>query len=145
MATLRGTAYWAFVKTPNTTYEPCYSVNLVVDQKTASDFEDRGFNVKQMDEGPAVVIKRKVNGPNGMVRQAPQLFDAKKREIDVNVGNGSEVVVQYKEWESNWNGRTYKGLDFLKMQVLKLVEYNPVEDEFEIEDNDFDEEDDDEL
>jgi hypothetical protein len=43
--------------------------------------------------------------------------------------------VQYKEWESQWNGRTYKGLDFMKMQVLKLVEYNdPNADEFEIED-----------
>tara|TARA_A100001037_G_C14620937_1_gene401509 strand:+ start:99 stop:527 length:429 start_codon:yes stop_codon:yes gene_type:complete len=142
MATVRGTAYWAFVTAPNTTFDPCYTVNLVVDQKTASDFEDRGFNVKQMDEGPAIIIKRKVNGPNGMVRKAPKLYDAKKNEIDVNVGNGSEVVVQYKEWESNWNGRTFKGLDFLKMQVIKLVEFNPEADEFDIED---DEDEEDEL
>ena len=144
MATVRGTAYWAFVTTPNTTFEPCYTVNLVVDQKTASEFEDRGFTVKQMDEGPALIIKRKVNGPNGIVRKAPTLFDAKKREIDANVGNGSEVVVQYKEWESNWNGRTFKGLDFMKMQVIKLVEFNPEKDEFEIEDDGF-EDDEDEL
>ena len=97
-----------------------------------------------MDEGPALIIKRKVNGPNGIVRKAPTLFDAKKREIDANVGNGSEVVVQYKEWESNWNGRTFKGLDFMKMQVIKLVEFNPEKDEFEIEDDGF-EDDEDEL
>ena len=58
MAVLEGTAYWAFVKTPNVTYDPVYTVNLVVDSKTASDFEDRGFTVKQMDEGPAIIIKR---------------------------------------------------------------------------------------
>ena len=134
MAVLEGTAYWAFVTSPNTKYDPCYSVNLVVDEATAQNFEDRGFPVKQMDEGPAVVIKRKVNGPNGMIRKAPGLIDNRKQEIDVTVGNGSHVKVQYKEWESQWNGRTYKGLDFMKMQVLKLVEYNdPNADEFEIE------------
>ena len=135
MAVLEGTAYWAFVKTPNVTYDPVYTVNLVVDSKTASDFEDRGFTVKQMDEGPAIIIKRKVNGPNGMIRKAPILLDRRKNEIDVNVGNGSRVKVQYKEWESVWNGKNFKGLDFVKMQVLDLVEYdNGDTDEFQVED-----------
>ena len=140
MAVVRGTAYWAYVTTPNTTYEPCYTVNLVVDQATATNFEERGFNIKQMDEGPALIIKRKVNGPGGMIRKAPKLKDAKKNEIDVGVGNGSEVVVQYKEWESTWKNRTYKGLDFQQMQVLKLVEYNAEKDEFDIEDDEEDDE-----
>ena len=135
MAVLEGTAYWAFVKTPNVTYDPVYTVNLVVDSKTASDFEDRGFTVKQMDEGPAIIIKRKVNGPNGMIRKAPILLDRRKNEIDVNVGNGSRVKVQYKEWDSVWNGKNFKGLDFVKMQVLDLVEYdNGDTDEFQVED-----------
>ena len=125
MAVLEGTAYWAFVTSPNTKFEPTYSVNLVVDNETASDFEDRGFTVKQMDEGPAVVIKRKVNGPNGMIRKAPILVDRSLKEVDVNVGNGSKVKVKYKEWESTWNGRQFKGLDFVKMQIIDLVEYNP--------------------
>mgnify|MGYP000027558686 CR=1 FL=1 len=134
MAVLEGTAYWAFVTNPNTTYEPCYTVNLVVDNATAQAFEDRGFTVKQMNEGPAIIIKRKVNGPNGMIRKAPILMDRRKQEIDVNVGNGSHVKVQYKEWESQWNGKTFKGLDFMKMQVLDLVEYNNGDvDEFDIE------------
>ena len=30
MAIVEGTAYWASVKRPNTTYEPVYTVNLVV-------------------------------------------------------------------------------------------------------------------
>ena len=62
---VEGTAYWASIKTPNTTFEPVYTVNLVVDQDTADDFAGRGHKVKQMDEGPALIIKRKVNGPNG--------------------------------------------------------------------------------
>ena len=131
MAVLEGTAYWAFVKTPNTKFEPAYSVNLIVDNETASDFEDRGFAVKQMDEGPAIVIKRKVNGPNGMIRKAPELIGRTLDPLDVNVGNGSKVKVKYNEWESTWNGRQYKGLDFVKMQVVDLIEYNPDNDDDE--------------
>ncbi len=132
MAVLEGTAYWAFVTTPNTKYDPVYSVNLVVDNETASDFEDRGFTIKQMEEGPAIIIKRKVNGPKGMVRDAPKLIGRNLEPLTVNVGNGSRVKVKYKEWESTWNGRNFKGLDFIKMQVIDLVEYQSDDDDDEL-------------
>ena len=122
MAILQGAAYWASVTTPNTTFDPVYSVNLVVDGAVAEEFESRGFIIKQMDEGPAVVIKRKVNGPNGMVRPAPRLVDANKNPLDARVGNGSSVKVQYKEWQSEYKGKTYYGLDFQAMQVIDLIE-----------------------
>ena len=132
MAVLEGTAYWAFVTTPNTKYDPVYSVNLVVDNETASDFEDRGFTIKQMEEGPAIIIKIKVNGPKGMVRDAPKLIGRNLEPLTVNVGNGSRVKVKYKEWESTWNGRNFKGLDFIKMQVIDLVEYQSDDDDDEL-------------
>ena len=122
MAILQGEAYWASVTSPHTTYDPVYTVNLVVDEATAEDFQSRGFSVKQMDEGQALVIKRKVNGPNGMVRPAPRLVDKFKNPLDARVGNGSNVRVQYKEWESEWKGKVFKGLDFQAMQVIDLVE-----------------------
>ena len=123
MAVVEGHAYWSFVTTPNTKFTPCYSVNLVVNPDIAEDYRSRGFPVKDMDEGPALVIKRKVNGPNGMVREAPELVDKYKQKIDVAVGNGSRVKVLFKEWDTKWNGTVYKGLDFKAMQVLELVEY----------------------
>lgn len=134
MPVVAGTAYWASVTQPNTTYEPVYSVNLVVDKTTADEFRSRGFSIKEMDEGPALVIKRKVDGPNGMVRSAPKLFDATKREINCLIGNGSKVKVQYKEWESNYKGTNHKGLDFMAMQIIDLVTYsNQPGDEFDVE------------
>ena len=93
MAIVTGTAYWASVTTPNTTFEPVYSVNLVVDNATAEKFQADGFTIKQMDEGPAIVIKRKVNGPNGMVRPAPKLLDKNKQPLDCAIGNGSSVTI----------------------------------------------------
>jgi hypothetical protein len=135
MAIVSGTAYWASVTTPNTTYEPVYTVNLVVDEDTAQEFRSKGYAVKDMDEGPALIIKRKVNGPNGMVRPAPKLVDGNKNPIDERVGNGSTVKVQYKEWESVWKGKTFKGLDFQAMQVLDLVSVGTADGaEFDVED-----------
>jgi len=140
MAVVQGIAYWSFVTTPNTKYTPEYSVNLVVSEDVADSFRKRGFTVKDMEEGPALLIKRKVNGPNGMVRQPPKLLSAAKNPMDVAVGNGSEVKVQYKEWEKEWNGQMFKGLDFQAMQVLNLVEYgSPDGSEFDVEDDDGDE------
>ena len=48
MAVLEGKAYWASVTTPNTTYEPVYTVDLVVDDSVADSFEARGFRVKTL-------------------------------------------------------------------------------------------------
>jgi hypothetical protein len=131
MAVLEGKAYWASVTTPNTTFEPVYTVDLVVKDDVANDFEARGFKVKNLsikDEnggetsvGRALTIKRKVNGPNGMVRNAPKLFDKNKQSMDEVVGNGSTVKVQYNEWETDNKYGQFKGLDFQAMQVLELV------------------------
>jgi PKD repeat protein len=141
MPVLEGTAYWASVKTPNTTYEPTYSVNLVVDEATAEDFKTRGFTVKPTEDGPAIIIKRKVNGPRGMIRDAPKLYDRSKNEVDCQVGNGSKVKVQFKEWETERNGQQFKGLDFMAMQIIDLVQYSgQAGDEFDSLDNDLEDE-----
>lgn len=135
MAILEGTAYWVSATTPNTTFEPVYSVNLVVADDVAEKFQQEGYTIKQMDEGPAIVIKRKVNGPSGMIRPAPKVFDKAKNQLDCTIGNGSQVKVQYKAWESQWKGKTFKGLDFQAMQVLDLVSVGSVDGgEFDIED-----------
>jgi PKD repeat protein len=131
MAILEGTAYWASITTPNTTFEPVYTVNLVVDNETANDFASRGHTVKQMDEGPALIMKRKVNGPKGMVRPAPRLFDKDKQEVSTAVGNGSQVRVQFNEYDWEYAGKQGKGLDLQAVQIVNLVEYkNGDGDEF---------------
>jgi|TARA_R110000803_G_scaffold49727_2_gene103449 hypothetical protein len=130
---IEGIAYWASVTTPNTTYEPCYTVNLVIPEDKAAAFRDEGHKVIDKDEGPTIIIKRKVNGPNGMIRNPPILMDSSRAAVDTRVGNGSKVKVQYKPWEVSRNGTTYKGLDFQGMQVLNLVSFSLDGDEFDIE------------
>jgi hypothetical protein len=123
MAILEGTAYWASITTPNTTFEPVYTVNLVVDDETANEFASRGHKIKQMDEGPAVIIKRKVNGPNGMVRSAPRLMDASKQDVKTAVGNGSKIKVQFNEYSGEGKFGPYTGLDLQAVMITDLVPY----------------------
>ena len=127
MAIQEGVAYWASVTSPNTRFEPVYSVDPVVDPTVADDFENRGFKVKSLvvnneEVGRAITIKRKVNGKKGS-RPAPKLFNKNKEQIDVLVGNGSKVKVQYDEWEIDNTFGHFKGLDFQAMQVLDLVSF----------------------
>lgn len=140
MAVLEGTAYWASVLAPNTKFEPTYSVNLIVDREIIEEYKSKGFTkqVKEMEDvGTALVIKRKVNWKDkktGQIhtRPAPRLFDKAKQPLDCQVGNGSRVKVQFREWESG----EWTGLDFQAMQVLDLVEYSgtsPDGAEFEVE------------
>jgi len=140
MAVLEGKAYWTSVLTPNTKFEPLYSVNLVVDREVAEEYKLKGYakQVKEMpDVGTALVIKRKVNWTDrktGAVhtREAPKLFDKAKQPLDCAVGNGSRVKVQFKEWQSG----EWSGLDFQAMQVLDLVEYAaPAGSEFDVEES----------
>ena len=131
MAILEGTAKWASITTPNTKFEPVYTVDLIVDETTANDFASRGHKIKQHDEGPAIVIKRKVNGPNGMVRSAPRLLDQNKQEVNTAVGNGSKVRVQFNEYAGEGKYGPYKGLDLQAVQIVNLVPYkNGDGDEF---------------
>jgi hypothetical protein len=128
MAIQEGKAYWVSASSPNTTFDPVYTVDLVIEDKVADDFQARGFKVKDLtigDEpvGRAITIKRKVNGPSGMVRKAPKLFDKDKVPMDELIGNGSHVKVQYNEWETSNKYGDFKGLDFQAMQVLDLVSY----------------------
>lgn len=123
MAVVEGKAYWASVTTPNTKFEPVYSVNLVIDEDVAKQFSSKGYTVKQMQEGPAIVLKRKVTNKKGQKNPLPKLLDVNQQPIDILVGNGSDVKVQYREWESTNSYGTFKGLDFQAMQVLNLVPY----------------------
>jgi hypothetical protein len=55
----------------------------------------------------------------------PQLKDKDNNDIDVAIGNGSDVIVMYKEWGTSNQYGEFKGLDLAGLQVVTLQEYNP--------------------
>lgn len=128
MPIIEGKAYWANITVPNTTYEPCYTIDLVVDEENAAKFKAEGYNVKDKDNGPTLTIKRKVLKKDGSKRPVPKLMDAKKQPLDESVGNGSYVRVQYRPWEMG----EYKGLELQAVQVIDLVIFGGADgEEFE--------------
>jgi hypothetical protein len=70
-----------------------------------------------------------VNGPNGMTRPAPRLLNTDKQEINVAVGNGSKVRVQFNEYSGEGKYGPYQGLDLQAVQVTDLVEYKSADGE----------------
>ena len=136
MSVYEGMAMWASITTPNTRFEPKYTIDLVVDDETASQLKSEGYNVKDMEEGPTITIKRNVSGPNEMIRKAPALMDKNKNVLDCLVGNGSKVRVQAKPWKMNKNGQAFQGLELQAVQVIDLVQYSGGDgDEFDVLDN----------
>jgi hypothetical protein len=120
---IEGTAYWASISKPNTTYEPKWTINVVLSEEDAKDFASRGHTVKESDDGSFVVIKRKCEGNNGPNNQ-PRLLDINGNDVNVLIGNGSKVKVQYREYDWEMNGKSGKGLDLQAVKILDLVPYS---------------------
>jgi len=121
MAIVKGKAYWAYINEPNVKFEPTYTIDLQVNSEIAEEFKEKGFSVKQMDNGPALVIKRKVNN-KGYINSAPKLFNLDKQEIKAKVKNGSNVRVEYREWEVTNQFGNFKGLELRAVQLIDPVE-----------------------
>lgn len=139
MAIVEGIAYWASITRPNEKFEPMWTIDLAVDDKTASEFQKEGFKIGEtvIDNQTIkniIKFKRKVSKANGDKNQQPQLVDAEKNPLNKIVGNGSKVKVMYKSYDWNYKGKTGKGLDLQAVQVLDLVEYTPKED-FDVEES----------
>lgn len=122
-----------------------YSINLILDIKTAKLLKAEGLNVKK--------VKKEIPGIEGavgkhflMIKKAATYKDIPTSPIDVVdselqpfkglVGNGSKVNVVFaaKEWEAF--GTSGVAAKLRKVQIIDLVEYSPKEDleEFEKED-----------
>ena len=125
MALVEGVGYWNYITSPNTKFTHQWTTNLVVSEEVAEDFRNKGFKVKEMDEGPALVITRKTLNKDGKPNDVPILIDKDRKPLDCGVGNGSKVVVQYTPWETTNQYGHFKGMDLCGMQVLDLVEYSP--------------------
>ena len=120
---IEGVSKWASILSPNTTYEPKYCIDLILAEEKAQQLKEEGYNIKDKEDGPTITISRKVNGPNGMIRNAPTLMGRDKEDLDCLVGNGSKVKVQAKPWEMTRNGQDFKGLELQAVQVIDLIEY----------------------
>ena len=135
MSVISGTAYWAAIANPNTTFDSdgVWSVDVTnLDKKSLAVVEKDGLTVKNKDDerGDFVSIKRKVRRKDGSLNRAPDLVDGQKRTMtNTLIGNGSKVNVHYTTYEWEFKGNKGVSADLRAVQVVELVPYNTEADE----------------
>lgn len=132
MNVLKGKAHWASISSPNTTYEPVWSVDLALEGDQLAKAKSLGLTIKNKgdDRGDFVKIKRNVKRRDGSENKQPALKDANKRDIlGTLVGNGSDVNVAFKTYDWEYAGNKGVGTDLMAVQVVNLIPYGGSEDD----------------
>ena len=118
-----GTCMWAYTKQPDTKYEACWRVTILMSDAEAKKLKDIGIAVKRNDDGvfeykfKRNVARKDGNGDN----PPPRVVDAEKEPFDGIIGNGSIVNVQWAPYQ--WKFKKGVGADLQAIQVVKLVPY----------------------
>tara|TARA_A100001201_G_C4025007_1_gene181745 strand:+ start:324 stop:791 length:468 start_codon:yes stop_codon:yes gene_type:complete len=135
MTVVKGKAYWASVQQPNTTFEPEWAIDILVDDNNRAAFEADGVPIKNKDDerGDFVHIRQRVARRDGTQNDAPAVVDAQKQPFTGLIGNGSVVNVMYTPFAWEMNGKSGVSPLLKKVQVVDLVEYKAGED-FDVED-----------
>ena len=131
---IQGKAYWAAVKSPNTTFDPdgMWTVDVCnLDEANLNIANKDSLIVKNKgdDRGDFVTIKRKVMRKDGQRNRQPELIDGQKKSLDCMIGNGSLVNDLYSTYDWEYRGRKGTSADLRTVQVLDLVPYKDGNDD----------------
>ena len=128
-----GVAYYPHIKVPTPNYGKTangYEINLDVSDDVFQMFKDAGFNVglyeagrRKYTEDPVVHFYQWEKNGKGENNPSPRLVDTEMNDIDVQVGNGSKVAVQWRVANYGPN-KQYKRAVLEAVQVIELQEYN---------------------
>jgi|TARA_Y100000310_G_scaffold79311_1_gene76030 hypothetical protein len=135
MPVITGTAYWAAITNPNTTFDSdgIWSIDVAnLDKKNLEIVKKDGLAIKNKgdDRGDFVTVKRRVRRKDGSLNRAPDLVDGQKRTMtNTLIGNGSKVNVHYTTYEWEFKGRAGVSADLRAVQVVELIPYNTEADE----------------
>jgi len=121
-----GKAMWANITSPNTRFQPHkYGLTVLTDADTASKLEGLGLNQVRDRAGqpkydePAFTFSKRATRNDGTANAAPKLVDTDGNDLDVSVGNGSEVVVKIKPYKNDYG----QFAELMAVKVENLVEY----------------------
>jgi len=129
---IEGTAFWTSVRVPKPDFngeKNLYVVNLAVSDEIYQQFHDAGYNAglkpagrANYTEDPVITFQQWELGKGGRPNRKPRLVDKDLNDIDVLVGNGSRVAVQWRHSEYGEGGKFRRPI-LENVQVLDLVEY----------------------
>ena len=136
---LSGKAVWAKVHRPDTKFTPAWSIGLVLDDENKKAFKaiKKEFNLrmglKDTDNTPGfddgeeyITFKRKVEKDTRKgkwVMDPPVVEDVQGNHIAEDLGNGSDVTVEFLIYGYEYQGVAGNAAEFLKVTVHNLVRY----------------------
>jgi hypothetical protein len=125
MTIVSGKVYWASIQAPNTTYEPEWGLDMLVDDNNRKAFEADGVDIKNKgdERGDFVHIRQKVSRRDGTQNDAPVVMDGQKKPFKELVGNGSIANVQYTPFEWSMNGKSGVSPILKRVQIVEHVPY----------------------
>jgi len=125
MTIVSGKVYWASIQAPNTTYEPEWGLDMLVDDNNRKAFEADGVDIKNKgdERGDFVHIRQKVSRRDGTQNDAPVVMDGQKKPFKELVGNGSIANVQYTPFEWAMNGKSGVSPILKRVQIVEHVAY----------------------
>lgn len=132
-----GTAMWAFTKNPDSKFEPCWRINVLLSDEEANKLKELGLKIKRNDDGIFEFrLKRNVERKKGTGKNdPPKVVDAQLNPFDGLIGNGSKVNVKFGLYSWEFKGKKGISADLQAVQVLDLVPYvssESEEEEFEV-------------
>ena len=123
---VKGKAMWANITSPNTRFQPHkYGLTVLTDADTAAKLEGIGLNQVRDRSGqpkydePAFTFSKRATRNDGTANAAPKLVDTDGNDLDVSVGNGSEVIVKIKPYKNDYG----QFAELMAVKVENLVEY----------------------
>ena len=125
MTIVSGKIYWPSIQAPNTTYEPEWGLDMLVDDNNRKAFEADGVDIKNKgdERGDFVHIRQKVSRRDGTQNDAPVVLDGQKKPFKELVGNGSIANVQYTPFEWSMNGKSGVSPILKRVQIVEHVAY----------------------
>ena len=123
---IKGKVKWCSVLSPNTTFEPVWCVDVIVDDAdTESELKAAGLKVKKDKDGDKVIkFSRKTTKADGTPNKQPACVSKNpKVPFTELIGNGSVCNVQYSTYD--WTNKFGSGVgaDFKGIQVLEHIAY----------------------
>jgi|TARA_R110000744_G_scaffold351194_1_gene456986 hypothetical protein len=129
---IEGIAYYPQILVPNEKFKPAfYEVNLAVSDEVFDKFKSRGYKScfpagdRKYTLDPVVVFKKFAYNKDGSPNAHPRLVDAEGEDIDINIGNGSKIRVQWKHIEYKGKGaEKVKRAELVAAQLIEVVEWD---------------------
>jgi hypothetical protein len=116
---------WLDPDRPDTKYEHCWRVDIILDDETEAILKSSGFNVKVDKDGDTIYrAKKKCKTRAGKSQRAPEVFslDGRTRFTEI-IGNGSTCNVEIFGKYHEVAGETHLSGYLNKIQVVDHIPY----------------------